>query len=230
MPPPWPAWSGCPAHRAAPTAPPGRRPTKNGYTDGVGGVTITHAQGPGQQPAPVGHDHRPGQHVLHEDLRDPVDPGRPRMSKAEYVLPVPMGSPENYYGVVRADPRSDLDEHHDPDRPQLVERRTPAGRSRRPRADADLDRRPSGTLVTSVNVNNNIYAQTTTANAAQQWSTFGLTNSPGRQPDDHRDRRDRGPPDRHVPVGQPAPAASSGPRCRGTTAPTGRRRPPRPGR
>ena len=32
-----------------------------------------------------------------------------RSSKAEFVLPVPMGSPENYYGVFGADPWPDID-------------------------------------------------------------------------------------------------------------------------
>ena len=34
----------------------------------------------------------------------------------------------------------------------------------------------SGTLVNSVNSNNNIYAQTSTNNSAQLWGTFGLTS------------------------------------------------------
>ena len=70
-PPPWPASSGCRARRARAYTTAKDEATKNGYTDGSGRGHRLPDQGPGQQPAPVGDDHRAGQHVLHEDLRDP---------------------------------------------------------------------------------------------------------------------------------------------------------------
>ena len=87
-----------------PATPPRRTPraraeaTKNGFTDGSGGVIVTPRQGPPQRPPHHRHHHRadrlvlrpgPGHHPVHDGCH----------SRAEYVLPVPMGSPENYYGV-----------------------------------------------------------------------------------------------------------------------------------
>ena len=72
--------------------------TKNGYVNGVGGVTVTAAKDTSNA----------------RSLRVTVAAAVPtyfmryfgiasiaarRTSQAEYVLPVPMGSPENYYGV-----------------------------------------------------------------------------------------------------------------------------------
>ena len=47
---------------------------------------------------PAGQRHRPGQHVLRPVLGLTSLNAR-RDSKADFVLPVPMGSPQNYYGV-----------------------------------------------------------------------------------------------------------------------------------
>ncbi len=97
MPPPWPGSSGCRARRAAHTARPRTTATQNGYTDGVGGVTVYPIKDPANNrrlwvtiTAPVNTFFMKifGIHSLSAS----------RMSKAEYVLPVPMGSPENYYG------------------------------------------------------------------------------------------------------------------------------------
>jgi Putative Flp pilus-assembly TadE/G-like len=71
---------------------------KNGYTDGVGGVSVTPYQD-------ATNNRR-----LRVTVSGPVNTffarvlginsfSASRSSKAEYVLPVPMGSPENYYGV-----------------------------------------------------------------------------------------------------------------------------------
>jgi hypothetical protein len=72
--------------------------TKNGYQDGSGGITVTPLQD------------SLNKRRLNVTISAPVGTffmkifGLPsiqaiRSSKAEYVLPVPMGSPENYYGV-----------------------------------------------------------------------------------------------------------------------------------
>ncbi|HEY4634466.1 MAG TPA: pilus assembly protein TadG-related protein, partial [Candidatus Limnocylindrales bacterium] len=71
---------------------------KNGFTNGSGGVVVTPSQDPSNP------------RRLRVTISGPVGtffaravgisswPAR-RDAKAEYVLPVPMGSPENYYGV-----------------------------------------------------------------------------------------------------------------------------------
>jgi hypothetical protein len=72
--------------------------TKNGYTSGLGGYTVTPTVDPGnprrlqvQINGPVGTHFA----KLFGIASLPAN----RLSKAEYVLPVPMGSPQNYYGV-----------------------------------------------------------------------------------------------------------------------------------
>ncbi len=71
--------------------------TENGYTDGIGGVTVYPIKDPANN------------RRLWVTVTAPVNTyfmrifginsiTASRMSKAEYVLPVPMGSPENYYG------------------------------------------------------------------------------------------------------------------------------------
>lgn len=72
--------------------------TKNGYTDGVGGVTVNPYQDPTNPrrlkveiTAPVGT-------FFMRVFGISSIPAK-RAAKAEFILPVPMGSPENYYGV-----------------------------------------------------------------------------------------------------------------------------------
>ncbi len=72
--------------------------TKNGYTDGIGGYTVTPTQDPANPrrlrveiAGPVGTYFA---HVLGVNSFPAV-----RRSRAEFILPVPMGSPEAYYGV-----------------------------------------------------------------------------------------------------------------------------------
>ncbi len=71
---------------------------KNGYTDAVGGVTITALKDATNNrrlnvtvSAPV------GTYFMRVFGINTIQ--ATRSAKAEYVLPVPMGSPENYYGV-----------------------------------------------------------------------------------------------------------------------------------
>ena len=147
--------------------------TQNGYTDGVGRRDHRHPAGSREQPAPVGDHHGARQHVLHEGVRDPA---ADRLAAVEGgVRPAGSdGQPRELLRQLRAHPRPDLLDDVDPDRPQLLERRTRAGRSRR----RSRRRRPgphrAGRWSTRSATNDNIYAQTTTANAVQQWSTFGL--------------------------------------------------------
>ncbi len=71
---------------------------KNGYTDGVGGVAVTPTQDPTNS------------RRLKVTISGPVSTyfaraigittwNASRQAKADFILPVPMGSPQNYYGV-----------------------------------------------------------------------------------------------------------------------------------
>lgn len=71
---------------------------KNGYTDGVDGVTVTPVQDPKNDnrisvtiSAPVG--------TFFMRIFGINSIAATRTAKAEFILPVPMGSPENYYGI-----------------------------------------------------------------------------------------------------------------------------------
>jgi hypothetical protein len=91
-----------------------------------------------------------------------------RSSKAEYVLPVPMGSPENYYGVFGILRGATFSQ------PQNVS--TPGSTGLSPATTV-----PSTTWTTPTNANGTqdlSYAVSPTAatNTNQQWSTFNLTS------------------------------------------------------
>ena len=173
MPPPWPASSGC---RATPTSAYSTardEATKNGYDDGTGGTVVTPAQD------------ATNKRRLNVTISAPVGTffmkifGIPtitaiRSSKAEYVLPVPMGSPENYYGVFGL--TRGLTSTTDV---TTFSTTTPSQNTGLGRPD---DRGPpaqpwtfsGGTLVNSVQSDNNVYARTNTNNATQQWGTYGF--------------------------------------------------------
>ena len=72
------------------------------------------APGPGR-PAPAQrHDQRPDRHVLHARHRDQHRSAITRDAKAEFILPVPMGSPQNYYGVGFYESKAGVLGVHDP--------------------------------------------------------------------------------------------------------------------
>jgi Flp pilus assembly protein TadG len=144
--------------------------TKNGYTDGLNGVTINPTQD-------TTNNRR-----LNVSITAPVDTffmrifgissiPATRSAKAEFTLPVPMGSPQNYYGVGRftgAVPTTTTTDVAD-----------------------QTDWRVHGALVSgglwtgpaNVLTNNNVYASETTNNEAQQWTSYGLQGS-GQIPND----------------------------------------------
>ena len=143
---------------------------KNGYTNGSGGVTVTPAQDPSNL------------RRLNVTITGPIGtyfartvgitswPAR-RIATADYVLPVPMGSPDNYYGIgylVK------------PVTTTTTSTSTSNGNSGFKVATTALGTpnwtATSGTLINSVNSNNNVYARTSTNNSAQLWGTFGLTS------------------------------------------------------
>jgi Flp pilus assembly protein TadG len=146
--------------------------TQNGYTNGVGGVTVYPIQD-------ATNNRR-----LFVTITAPVNTffmkifgiqslTASRQSKAEYVLPVPMGSPENYYGNFGL--TRNLTETSTSivtttttttgDTGWKTDTATPAGT---PWTAS------SGTLIASVQSNNNVTARTSTNNAYQQWSTYGF--------------------------------------------------------
>ncbi len=150
---------------------------KNGYPDG-GSITITTAQ----EPTVTGRR-------LAVTISAPVDTFFMRLlginqimstrnAKAEYVLPVPMGSPENYYGVfgeVRGLTETST---------ETVDVIThPAGDSGFTVAASSLGVAPvawtstSGTLANAANGNDNVYAEADADGDNQQWSNFDLLNA-----------------------------------------------------
>ena len=151
--------------------------TQNGYTDGSAGVNISTQQDPANNrrlwvtiTAPV--------NTFFMKVFGIQQLTASRQSKAEYVLPVPMGSPENYYGnfgLTRGLTSSTtsiqiVHSSSSDDTGWKVATATPG---------TATWTASSGTLINSANSNNNVYAQSSTNNAAQQWGTFGTTISLG---------------------------------------------------
>lgn len=140
---------------------------KNGYTSGTGGTVVTPTQdstNPRQLNVVLSAD--VGTYFMRVIGISQIT--ATRTSKAEFVLPVPMGSPENYYGVfgtLRGDTYT---------APQTV------------RTDADTGFDPATTVpatvwTTPLSANGTqdlSYAVSPTAatNTSQQWSTFNLTS------------------------------------------------------
>ena len=164
-----------------------------------------------------------------------------RTSKALFTLPVPMGSPENYYGVFgdvrnatmttttlvpQTRPRRDRREA-DGGPERRDDRAGGTARGRSPRSEPDARPCPGGRHRRPVAPI--YYAQTNTNAATQQWGGFGFLAEgvrdpcPGhvRQPDD-RDQH-RGPPGpahRRADHGDCAATRRSGWSCRGAEAST----------
>ena len=160
-----------------------------------------------------------------------------RTAKAEYVLPVPMGSPENYYGVfgltrgltstedVTVTSNSTTTDWSCGSGNSLERQQ----RLRRSRAHHRAGRRrtgpsTSGTLANALGSNNNAYARTT-REQRRAAMVAASTPSPGCQ----RPEPARRCPSRasrsacRMPSSTaPARARASRSSCRGTTAPTGR--------
>ena len=93
--------STCPAtsERRAMPARRRRRRRENGYTDGVGGVAVTAVQDPENKRRLSVTVAGPVADVLRPRVRHEPDAGIAARPSAEFTLPVPMGSPQNYYGV-----------------------------------------------------------------------------------------------------------------------------------
>ena len=145
---------------------------KNGYIDGTDGIVVT----PEQDPA--------NPRRLKVTISGPVGlffsrvaginsfPAR-RTAKAEFVLPVPMGSPNNYYGVgyyVKPETTTSTSTDHDPGNTGY---RNPGAAP----SGGQWSFTPTGgsrNIWNIVGSNNNQYATENTNGQQQEWSTFGL--------------------------------------------------------
>ncbi len=169
---------------------------KNGYTNGVGGISVTPVQDPSNS------------RRLRVNVSGPVGTYFARVigitswhasrdAKADFVLPVPMGSPQNYYGVgtLKGTTVSTTTTHNYNSRNSglAVATTSPAGT---PWVAS------TGTLVAAVNSSNAAYDYTTTNNATQQFGGFGLNDrSPSRGVDQRQHHRPPGHADQGVGVG-----------------------------
>src|SRR5262245_14336270 len=160
---------------------------KNGYTDGVGGVVVTPTVDPSNA------------RRLRVTITSPVGtyfarvvgvsnwPAR-REAKADYVLPVPMGSPQNYYGVGFYEGRLPTTTGADGSSGCGTGTWDPAG------AGTCTAKTPGnvpsggqwtfsgGTITSSVQSNNDVWARETTNGERQSWNTFGLQSGTGAIP------------------------------------------------
>ena len=140
---------------------------KNGYTDGVAGVTITPLVDPSNKQR------------LRVTITGPVGtffaravgidswPAK-RTAKADYVLPVPMGSPQNYYGVGFFEGLVPHTYHLDRASTGDTGLNTPGA------APSGSWTRNSGNMTSAVSGDDSAYAYTATNGDQQQWSSFGL--------------------------------------------------------
>jgi hypothetical protein len=138
---------------------------KNGYPDDVGGVDVNARQDPGFNrrmlvtvSAPV-NTFILGIFGFHEVTVT-------RTARAEYILPVPMGSPQNYYGVgVLRVPQDSTSSTTD-----ATDWRVPSGTA----PSGGQWEFTSGNITSAATVNDNNYARENTNGQLQQWSNFGL--------------------------------------------------------
>ena len=143
---------------------------KNGYANGVGGYTITPVQDPTNT------------RRLNVTIAGPVGtffaravglnswPAR-RTARADYVLPVPMGSPDNYYGVgYYVKPETTTP----PGPPGDSGWKLPSGTAP-PGGQWSFTPTGSGrTITSSVRSNDNRYAYETTDGQPQQWANLAF--------------------------------------------------------
>ena len=151
--------------------------TKNGYDDASAAIVVT----PVQQPAVTGRR-------LEVTVSAPVDMffmrifginqiNSTRVARAEFVLPVPMGSPDNWYGVFG------------PSRgftsttTNMVDVHTPSTGNSGLKVPTDITptvpstaawAASAGNLITAVAGNNDVWAQTNTNARNQIWRDFDL--------------------------------------------------------
>ena len=147
--------------------------TKNGFQDGIAGVKVSPVQDPVNK------------RRLKVSITGPIGtffarvvglnsfPGK-RDAKADYALPVPMGSPENYYGVFGM--TRGLTSTTTVLQDQVASSTVNSGWMAATATPSNVWSANTGTVITAVQGADAAYAFTTTTNSAQQWSSFGLTN------------------------------------------------------
>ena len=146
---------------------------KNGYTNGTGGVVITPTVDPSNNRRLKVSIDAPVSTFFARAVGVNSWPAH-RDAKADYVLPVPMGSPDNYYGVgyfVKPETTTTTDTTHATSDSgwDVATGSAPAG--------GQWSQSASGggrTITSMLNQNNNEYAQETTNGQQQQWANFGL--------------------------------------------------------
>ncbi len=149
---------------------------KNGFTDDVGGVDVVAMQDPGFSRRMIVTVSAPVD-TFFMGLFGYSEVTVSRSARAEYVLPVPMGSPQNYYGVgVLRTPvtttTTSTDTDHETEWLVPANATCPTSPSNHCQWTAS-----SGALPATVRTNDNIYAQTNTNGRVHQWINFGLTGS-----------------------------------------------------
>ena len=150
---------------------------KNGYTDGAGGVVITTLVDPSNSQrlrvtidAPVGTFFARAVGLNSWQAH--------RDAKADYVLPVPMGSPQNYYGVGFYEGRvphvtTTTSTSHATADSGLPSSGGPTAVPSSP-ANGGTWTASGGQIQDAVTGNDNVYARTSTDLAQQKWTRFGL--------------------------------------------------------
>jgi Putative Flp pilus-assembly TadE/G-like len=152
---------------------------RNGYVSGSGGVTVTPTQD-GTNPRRLNVKVTAPVQTFFLGLIGMNQVIVSRNAHAEYVLPVPMGSPENYYGVFGAVRDATFTTPASSTGPTTGGvQDTGTGASAKtdttvPGA-ANWTVSGSGTLINSLKTEDNNYAGASTNNSAQQWSGFGLS-------------------------------------------------------
>lgn len=151
---------------------------KNGYTNGVGGVVVTPLQDatyPNRLnvriDAPIG--------TFFMRVVGIKSIAVSRTSKAEYVQPVPMGSPDPFFGVgylVKPVTTSNTSSTNGTTSQQVPDDTAPAG------GTWSFVNGRNKTITTVVEGNDNDYAFTSTIGNQQQWINFGLATNGGGSP------------------------------------------------
>ena len=145
---------------------------KNGFEDDVAGVDVVASQDPGFSRRMIVTVSAPVD-TFFMGLFGQDEVTVRRSARAEYVLPVPMGSPQNYYGVgVLRLPITTTNTSTDPD--HETDWRVQSGNCPATPANHCQWTASSGNINVANTVNDNIYARTDTNNRIHQWINFGL--------------------------------------------------------
>ncbi|HMJ79754.1 MAG TPA: pilus assembly protein TadG-related protein [Candidatus Dormibacteraeota bacterium] len=141
---------------------------KNGYRNGVGGVVVTPTQD-GSNPRQMDVTLSAPVNTFFMRLFGINTITATRSSKAEYVLPVPMGSPQNYYGVFGKVRHPGGGITTSTDHPGVMGPAAPTA-----------NHSPNNwTNPGNGWASDNVYATVNTTGAQQGWDDFRLTGFPG---------------------------------------------------